>query len=475
MASGSSVYRAFGDHRDQLDNERRTVADRLYDLQQENEQALREEADLWRDFAALHLAEPVGLPPSIQKAMDDRKAEVERLRASIPEHERLMQVATKQAAIFREKMAALKAEIDAEEASIRAVFVVDPRVSPLLQRGSQLQTSVENFGSKRLRAVAERDEKRVPFEKDELFMYLRHRKFGTSDYRAMPFIRAMDRRLANRIGFEEANSSFERLLAMPGWFEGRMAQLEPDRLDVQTKLAVLEKEFFDGLLPKRDALRELGDKRDQADGQRKGYANTLADINQFLSDAALAQDQDLKEITRRFADILERSGVGDLAALAQRTSTDEDDKIARRIQQIERDVRSREIQADELQREVVQLERKIASIKRIEREIDNNNWNGSGHTFSGVSVEYLVRGLVQGVLTEALIVGDLEQAHRSPPPPPRRESTSGGFGGGMSTVSTRDDDDGFGGGFGGGSSIKTGGGFGGGSDSNFRTGGGFGG
>jgi hypothetical protein len=457
MSSGNSVYREFGSHRERLDSNRRQLADRVLDLQQENEAALREEGGLWGRFAALHIAEPVQLPASVTRALDERRVRVEKSRAAAPEHQRLVEVAKKQAGIYQGKMDQLQSEIDAQEAEIRGVYLADERVKPLLDRLAILESGQAEWERKYDRAVAERDEKRVAYESDEHFAYLRARKFGTSDYRGAFVFKVWDRRLAQKIGYEEANGNYERLLAIPDWIKSRSEVMHPEIADLEAKIEVLEREFFQVMDVKHEALVDLKTKRDAALREADDQAQALANINQYLADAALAQDGDLKDAIRQFTDILKRNGVDDLEALAQKTSTQEDDEIARRIQRLHEEVRAREREIDDLTRQMSAVERKIAGLRKIENEIDSNNWNGSGHSFSGINVDLLVSGLIQGVMNEALIIGQLQNAHRRPPPPVRTSPSSGGFssGGGFGS-SSRSSSGGF---RSGGGSFKTGGGF----------------
>lgn len=462
MSSGNSVYREFGSHRERLDNNRRQLADQVLDLQQDNEAALREESGLWSRFAAMHIAEPVQLPASVTRALEERKARVEKSRAAAPEHQRLIEVAKKQAGIYQGKMDSLQQEIDAQEADIRAAYLSDERVKPLVERLDILQDAEVDLNNKHARAVKERDEKRVAYESDEHFAYLQARKYGTPEYRGVFIFKAWDRRLAVKIGYDEAKGNYERLLEIPSWIEGRAENLQPEIKELEGKLQVLESEFFQVTEAKHEAFVDLENKRDAALRDADDQTQALAKINQYLADAALAQDGDLKETVRQFTDILKKNGVDDLETLARKTSTPEDDEIARRIQRLHDEIQDREQKIDDLTQQMTAVERKITGLRKIESEIDSNNWNGSGHTFSGINVDLLVNGFIQGVMNEALIIGQLENAHRRPPPPPVRTSSSpssGGFGSSRSSSSS--------GGF------RSGGGFGGSSGGGFKTGGGF--
>lgn len=470
MASGYDVYRHFGDVRSDVERDRRGMSEVILGLQGEKETLLREQAGLWRKFAAFQIDADVALPSSVIAALDQRREKVASKKEEVGERTRLIGVGKKQVGIFDEKIAALAAVIQAEEDAIRERFLADARVKPLYERFQVLEGAEKNLQDNLDRAVAERDTKRTAYEADEHFMYLRARKFGTAAYSSFfPFVRALDRRLANALNFPEANSDYEQLLSTPDGIVERLDNQKPEHEKVHAALTVLEHEFFDVTKPKHEELDDLKLRRQQVIDQTDQHGRELTEINQFLADAATSDDADLKKIVSQFADQVARLGFSTLKDMAEKTSSDEDNAILVRVQRIVDELADLDGQLDVEKQKLSACDQKLAGLRRIENEIESRNWNGSGHSFSGIDAADLAGAFLRGMLSESSIIGQLGSSHRNPPPPPSlpRSSgsgyggfgsggfgrTTGGFGGSSSSRST--------GGFGGGGGHKTTGGFGG--------------
>lgn len=64
-------------------------------------------------------------------------------------------------------------------------------------------------------AAADREDKRVPYESDPLFMYLWRRRYGTPAYDKVGFVKRMDGFVARHIGYERARANYHTLMALP--------------------------------------------------------------------------------------------------------------------------------------------------------------------------------------------------------------------------------------------------------------------
>jgi uncharacterized membrane protein YgcG len=466
MTSGYDVYRQFGSVRDDIERDRRKITERMSGFQGEVDKLLREQSGLFKQFATFHVQADIALPSSVEKAMDERKAKVASKKEEVDERTRLISVSKKQVAIFDEKINTLADQITAEEAAIRANFMADERVRPLYIALTAAYQAHEDMGRTLEAAKEELASKRGAYETDELFAYLHSRNFGKPTYRALvPFVRGLDRRLANSFNYQAQAADYDFLVARPGKIEERIASRQPDHDKLQGEYKVLEAEFFDGMKPKHEELEGLKGQRQDAIDMAAAHAQALAVINEFLADAAMAQDVDLKEIISNFAAMLAKDGFqAEMRAMAAKTASTEDDDIVARLSAIKSKVNSLDDQIEREKGDLAEHERRLDGLRRIEREIDSNNWNGSGHSFNGINVAMLADAFLRGMMSDAAVIGQLDNAHRDPPRP--RPTDSGGFGGGASSSSSG----GFGG-FGGGSSTT--GSFGG--SSSHTTTGGFGG
>jgi chromosome segregation ATPase len=466
MTSGYDVYRQFGSVRDDIERDRRKITERMSGFQGEVDTLLREQSGLFKKFATFHVQADTALPALVEKAMDERKAKVAAKKGEVDERTRLISVSKKQVAIFDEKINTLADQIATEEAAIRANFMADERVKPLYIALTAASEAHDDMSRTLEAAKEELASKRVAFEKDELFVYLHGRNFGKPTYRALvPLVRGLDRRLANSFNYQAQAADYDFLVARPGKIEERIASRQPDHDKLLCEYKVLEDEFFDGMKPKHEELEGLKGQRQDAIDMAAEHAQALAAINEFLADAALAQDADLKGIISNFAAMLAKDGFqAEMRAMAAKTASSEDDDIVARLSAIKSKVNSLDDQIEREKSDLAEYERRLDGLRRIEREIDSNNWNGSGHSFNGINATVLADSFLRGMLTEAAVIGQLDDAHRDPPRP--RPTDSGSFGGGISSSSSG----GFGGfdggssttsSFGGSSSHTTTGGFGG--------------
>ncbi|MDH6657398.1 hypothetical protein ACU8NH_15500 [Rhizobium leguminosarum] len=471
MISGYDVYRQFSSIRDDVERDRRNISEKILGLQGEVDKLLREQSGLFKKLAAFHVSAGVALPATVEQALDERKAKVASKKEEVGERTRLISVSKKQVAILDEKINALTAEIESEEAAIRERFMADERVKPIYVDLAAASQAHGDMNRALQAANEELAEKRLAFEKDELFVYLHKRKFGTPDYKGslLPITRMLDRRLANSFNYVVQAADYDFLVARPGMIEDRIAARKPEHEKLQAQYDVLEAEYFDVTKPKRDELETLKEQRQQAIDSGKSHADALATINQFLADAALAEDADLKSIISNFADLLAKPDFqSKMRAMAEQTPSTEDDATVSRIQAIASEVATRDSQIDDEKRNLSSCESKLEGLRRIESEIDHNNWHATGHTFSGVNVGTLADAFLRDMMTDASVIGQLNDAHRDPPRP-RPTPSSGDFGGGFGGSSSSSSSGGFGGfddssttsSFGGSSSHTTTGGFGG--------------
>ncbi|WP_245484471.1 hypothetical protein [Rhizobium leguminosarum] len=221
MISGYDVYRQFSSIRDDVERDRRNISEKILGLQGEVDKLLREQSGLFKKLAAFHVSAGVALPATVEQALDERKAKVASKKEEVGERTRLISVSKKQVAILDEKINALTAEIESEEAAIRERFMADERVKPIYVDLAAASQAHGDMNRALQAANEELAEKRLAFEKDELFVYLHKRKFGTPDYKGslLPITRMLDRRLANSFNYVVQAADYDFLVARPGMIE----------------------------------------------------------------------------------------------------------------------------------------------------------------------------------------------------------------------------------------------------------------
>jgi hypothetical protein len=437
MSNGSKTYNSFTDARASLERQARTHAENIHDAERRMQGIVQRQGKLWSQLAAIHINSNLELPPSVQRSMDGRhskieakKIEVERIKTALSSLKRKRDAAAEERASHAEKL-------NADHRAIFARFEADPKVIDLHRRIFGLTQSFTEANEKKNRAEAELAQKRVAYETDELFGYLRRRGYGTPTYSAwFPLTRALDAALARATSFKDERANYDLLVAVPGWTDERIAALVPTREKANVELSHIEREYFGSLDQQKNALDAMDEALREVDRAIAAENDDIAVANKFLSDAALAEDSELKRVISDFSSILAKRGFSDLKRLASETKDTEDDNIVRELQTLvgELATLSRKVEAEK--NELFVCERKVKSFEQVERHLRSKGWNDSRHSFNGVNTEYLTSQLSSDTFTAAVVIGMLSNAHEEP----RRSDYGSSYGSSGSSYSSRSED-----------------------------------
>lgn len=426
MSSGSKTYNSFADKRAVLERQARTHADAIHTTERRMQAIVQRQGELWEQLAAIHINTNLELPPSVRKSMDGRhskieakKAEVERIKTNLSSLKRMRTSSA-------EDRANHAAKLDTDHAAISARFEADPRVVELRRRIAGLTQSFAEADEKKKRAEAELAQKRVAYEGDELFGYLRSRGYGTPAYAAwFPMTRVLDAALARATNFNEERANYDLLVAVPGWTDERIAALAPSREKADAEFSEIEREFFDELDEQKKVLAVKDGVLRDIDRSIASENDAIAAANKFLSDAALAEDSELKRVVADFSAILAKKGFYDLKRLAAETQDPEDDRIVAELQSLMDELSDLNNAVEAEKSELFVLERKVKSFEQVERHFRSNGWNDGRHSFNGVNADQLSNQLSSDTFTAAIVIGMLSNAHEEP----RRNDYGSSYGG----------------------------------------------
>jgi chromosome segregation ATPase len=450
MTSGSQTYNAFTDKRAKLERQAREHADTIHTAERQMQAIVHRQGEIWTRLAAIHINANLEVPATVRKSMDLRhdkieakKADVERIKTNLSSLKR-MRTAT------AEQRVNIAAALDDAHAAISARFEADPRVVELRRRIAAVTQSFAEAEDKKNRAAAELAEKRVAYEADELFGYLKRRGFGTPAYSVwFPLTRFFDRALARATNFSEEHASYELLNAVPDWVEERIAALGPSRDQANAEFSEVEREFFGGLVQQKQEFDVKESELREIDGSISEENERIAAANKFLSDAAIAEDSELKRIVADFSSILAKKGYYDLKRLAAETKDPEDDALVASLQTLQNEMTALTRGVESEKTELFILERKVKSFEAVESHLRSRGWNASDHSFNGVNADQLSNQLSTDAFTAAVVIGMLSNAHEEPRRNDYGSSHQRGYGGstgysetswsGSSSSSSRDD------------------------------------
>ena len=319
---------------------------------------------------------------------------------------------------------------------------------------SGAQARAEATDDKAKQSETDRDEKSKPYLADSLFVYLWKSGYGTSAYRGGPIARLGDGYVARVVNYEPARQNYFTLTEIPKRLREHAERLKAEVVEEEARLTAIERTALEA-----DGIEEREAVHRKAEEDLEASDHRIAELEQ--ENAALEQQrtmllgedgqQGLGGALAELAASMQREDLRVLLREALETPTQEDERIVRRLQELESELTRQSEQADEARRAAIQLARKRAELQRSRDDFRRSGYERRGGGFSN---DKLIGDVIGGIIGGMLSSRELGDALRSGYRP----------GGSTSSFPSRP-----GGGIFGGSS----GGMGRGSGGGFRTGGGF--
>ncbi|NTF17889.1 hypothetical protein G6L37_05700 [Agrobacterium rubi] len=413
--SGSELYRKISGLRSELETDIARRTERSLDLGNKARQLLSRQAELWTSLAAIHLDLGFDLPKEIKALVEKRKGRLESQQEIVSSGDIRVRELMTQHKAREDEMRAAQQDFDDHEAVLAAAFEADTTAVALTVTVNELKVTVESKQERFNRVDAECDAKSAAYENDELFQYLRKRAFGTPEYHATGLVARLDHWISRLVNYDKASSDYDHLQKIPGWHRDDLEDVK-QRLSVEAdKLAAIHEAAFKSLVPFKDRLRAAGKALDAAAEAISREHSQIATAQRTLSEASLAQDDDLKKIKRELAAALERVNIRDLQELAARTATIEDDEIVRKIIQNRNDIADVESQSNSIAREVAMLKSRAGDFEAIETKMRRKDWHHSDHRFND-GVDSHLSSMLAGALTADAVWSVMSRSHRDPPP-----------------------------------------------------------
>jgi hypothetical protein len=275
---------------------------------------------------------------------------------------------------------------------------------------------------------AELGAKQKPYDDDPLFAYLWRRRFGTSQYAGSAFAKAIDRMVAEFVGFADARANYAALIEIPlrlrehATFkraavdqpQGMLSAIERRAMvaagveakekvlaEVRHRLAVLD----DTVGKKHGLLREVDKSRDVLVA---GATNPA--YNEALSTIAAADSKD------------------DLRTLyleARRTPTTADEAIVGRLETIDVTIGKTDAEIARLRAAMVELSRRRAEVEQVRDRFRRTGYDHPQTTFENEgAIGDALKNVLEGVIRSGVLWDLLRQGYK-----PRPTRGSPDFGG----------------------------------------------
>lgn len=344
-------------------------------------------------------------------------------------------------------------EFQALQSKVAAEIAEDPMWRVVRERLESLRRIVDQAEAKAAQAEADRERKRVPYEKDPLFMYLWTRKYGSPDYASLGFVRRIDGLVAKLVGFSEARRNYTLLNEIPGRLREHARRVAKELAAEKERLAALLQERMEkaGGRPLQERATTAKAALDESEARRAAASSVFDDANRSFYLLIGGDDEGaFAEAVRLMQQNDERDDVRTLYREAERTQTHEDQAIVKTIDELTKALARAEKEVADLRARLGAAAAKRAEIEQASEEFRRRRYDYPGTRFDNDStISDVLGGVLKGAIAGAVLGQVLNQGYHGPPSAP------------------------WGGMIGSGSIFPPGGVFGGSSDEDFTTGGGF--
>ena len=413
----------------------------------------------------------------VTEILEARKAAQASLAAELEAAEELLAERERERTQQQAAVDAAAQAVDDAEREAQEKLAADEAYQAKLASARETDAMADHAESKSEAAETDRVEKGRPYEDDRVFSYLWQRGFGTSQYRAWPPARLLDRRVARSSNFEALRRNYSLLTEIPKRLAEHAQRMRAaaDR-DLQAVRSLEQQAAEAAGVPARRQALEAAEQRlaemDEAIDRQESAIDALVDSRGGF---AAGEDEYSKQCAALLGEVFQRADVETLRELVARTRSREDDLLIEELEELE-EQRGRHQQELIHYRRLHQAQReRTLALEDVRRRFKQSRYDDMHSVFVNAA---LIGALLDKFLGGSVSAGEVWEAieqqqryrgvganprfgtggfPRSPFPPPWRMP-----GGGRWNFPK-------GGGFGGGG-FGTGGGFGGGG---FRTGGGF--
>lgn len=405
----------------------------------EAERLRRSQAEGFRALARIRLDalvrdEVVGQLADAEKralaAIESRRARIDGIAA------RRKTLAARLDAVEDERERLAAARDDAADAVDRASEATETRIAtdPTWQAADSRVRDAEARAvaaeAKTAQAEQDRDEKRVPYESDPLFMYLWTSGYGTSAYRAGRITRYLDGKVAALVGYQGARANYHMLTAIPDRLREHADRLKSALVDAVTAREAVERAALeaDGILPLEASEAAAEEALEAADAALEAVRGELAAVGADMQ-ALMGETGDpaLGGAIEELATMLSREDLRTLYRRALDTPTPEDDQIIKGLQEIERALVRVTAQAEEVRKASLDLARRRTELERSEQNFRRGGYDDpSGQFADGAAIGAVVEGILRGALSSRSLDEVLGKGYRR-----RKPRASSGFGGGL--------------------------------------------
>ena len=312
---------------------------------------------------------------------------------------------------LREPIAALQLRVEQEMQSDGAWTAQKASVKATVDTATAAE-------GKAKQSEGDRDEKRKPYEADQLFMYLWARNFGTSDYKAGNFVRYFDRKVAALVDYQNARPNYALLNEIPLRLRAHAVQLAARVAEEDGKLEAIERVALvkAGIEPMESALAQSQGRLQQASAVLGKASQGMQALDQER--LALQSDGDRRAHEEAVAVLSQAIAQESLQTMYQEalaTRTPDDDRLVQKIEETQKAISRAEAEVATIREEARETARRRGELESVRDRMRSSRYDRPNSQFeiNGPDVlGGLIGGILGGVLQSKELWDLLENSHR---------------------------------------------------------------
>lgn len=381
--------------------------------------------------------------------LQGRKARLARTGEARDAAARAMHAAEERQTAAAAEVEGVLAEIEALRVRTDEALAGEERIAAARAKLREIEAVAAEARRKAEQNVAELAEKKKPYDEDPLFQYLWRRGFGTSAYAHAGLTRFLDRLVAKFIGFLDVRANYHMLNEIPERLkehaeaQGAMIEVYREAL-ARLEREGLEKAGMQALERRLEASRgRLAEAEAALARERSALAALDAQRDQLLAGAG---DPAYVEAIATLAANDARDDVTTLYAEARRTATQADERLVRRIEEIDGEIAKARKRLEDLQDSARKLAERRADIERTRDRFRRSGYDHPNVVFGNDrAIQDALGGILSGALKGAILWETLRGGYANRLPQSRPDfgggfpfPMPGGFGGDVSGGGWRD-------------------------------------
>ncbi len=315
---------------------------------------------------------------------------------------------------------------------------------------------------KRHEAVKNESEKKLSeYEKNELFMYLLRRNYGTKKQIGNSLTMRLDDFVAGIVNYkEQLYKNYMPLKETPGLINEEIEKRQTEINAIVEKLKTFEdasarnhglpkilEEGIEISKTRSEVISEI----EKLDADSKKYSAERSELDNIKGEYH-------KRAIKKLKEYLKGHDIAELKKLARSTPGTEDDKLVGRIEDIDKEIRNRKDKAKEVKKQQNDIATRLDDLRDIQNTYTRKDYESSRSYFdSGFDINSFLIGYLSGSYSAGDVKGHIEQHQHfesvqtytptysySSPSPSHTPSDSGFSLGGMGDAGGISDGGGFG-------------------------------